>query len=216
MPMAIGMAPTSMVETIHEDSPLAMNEKSRVSRNRSSTRNRAIDEEIIRRQRKATGSRTTSGEKSVHWNPRIGKKRHVHRKDLNKEDRDRIWYNKSDDKLTLATAKVTVKMMMKGQPCDDIDYCSRGLEGKTLIESKKRLKNKRRVLNAVLMEQELQRLEGVKKPEELAKASFKHTKDVSARAYDQGTEDERDVQEYLDDVRTHREDFMKFIKPSAE
>jgi hypothetical protein len=48
---------------------------------------------------------------------------------LRPEEREAIRYTEADTKIILAMAKVTVKMMMKGEVCDDVDYCSRGLEG---------------------------------------------------------------------------------------
>jgi hypothetical protein len=67
--------------------------------------------------------------KRVHWNHKVEKKRHYRTQDLRPEERDAIWYTEADTKIILAMAKVTVKMMMKGETCDDVDYCSRGLEG---------------------------------------------------------------------------------------
>ena len=67
--------------------------------------------------------------KRIHWNHKVEKKRHYRTQDLRPEEREAIWYTDADTKIILAMAKVTVKMMMKGEVCDDIDYCSRGLEG---------------------------------------------------------------------------------------
>jgi hypothetical protein len=67
--------------------------------------------------------------KRVHWNHKVEKKRHYRTQDLRPEEREAIWYTEADTKIILAMAKVTVKMMMKGEVCDDVDYCSRGLEG---------------------------------------------------------------------------------------
>ena len=155
--------------------------------------------------------------KAVRWNPKIVKRWHLRRQDMPADERESYWHTKKDDKLILMTAKVTVKMIMKGEPFDNVDYCSRGLEGKTLIESKTRARNKRKVLTAVLMEQELQRLEGVKNPEQLRKAAFKHTEEIGVRASSQAIEDEQEVQEYLDDVRPFEESLsnLKFEPPQS-
>lgn len=155
--------------------------------------------------------------KAVSWNPKIVKRYTLRRQDMPADERESYWYTKKDDKLVLMTAKVTVKMIMKGEPFDNVDYCSRGLEGKTLIESKKRARNKRKVLTAVLMEQELQRLEGVKNPEQVRKAAFKHTQEICERASHQAIEDEQEVQEYLDDVRSFEESLsnLKFEPPQS-
>merc|ERR1712070_375284 len=103
-------------------------------------------------------------------------------------------------------------MIMKGHVFDDVKDCSRGLECKTMSESKKRVRIKKRTTAALLTEQELQRLEGVKNPERLAKAISKYTKELSALATEQGAEDEQDVQEYLNDVRTR---IQSYSTPSA-
>lgn len=136
----------------------------------------------------------------VHWNPKVEKKRHVMLNDLTIEERDSVWYNENDTKIILAMAKITVKMMMKNELCDDIDYCSRGLEGKTLIGSKKRNRKKSIVRKAVLTEQEVQRMDRVMIPEKLANASMKYTKDVT-EARDYANQDEQDIMEYLNDMR---------------
>lgn len=136
----------------------------------------------------------------VHWNPKVEKKRHVMLNDLTNEERDSVWYNENDTKIILAMAKITVKMMMKNELCDDIDYCSRGLEGKTLIGSKRRNRKKSIVRKAVLREQEVQRVDRVMIPEKLANASIKYTKDIT-EARDYANQDEQDIMEYLNDMR---------------
>ena len=94
-------------------------------------------------------------------------------------------------------AKVPVKMMMKGEPCDDVDYCSRGLEGKTPTGSKRRQKNKLRVRKALLEEQEIQREEGVYDAEYLAKVSLKYSREIGEEAHNAGLRDEQSIQEYI-------------------
>jgi hypothetical protein len=135
--------------------------------------------------------------KSVHWNRKVEKKRHHRCQDLSDDELESYWYTESDTKIILAIAKVTVKMMMKGELCDDIDYCSRGLEGKTPIGSKRRQKNKLRVRKALLEEQEIQREEGVFDPEYLAQVCLKYSREVTIAAHSQGLRDEREIQEYL-------------------
>lgn len=159
---------------------------------------------------------TTGGwpsKKRVHWNTRVSKRRHIQLKDMTAEEKYSVWYSSQDSKLILAMAKVTVKMMMRGEPCDDdTDYCSRGLEGKTREGSKKRNKSKVMVNTAVLMEQEIQRMDKKDDPETIAKASFNCSEVLCRRARLQGTQDERDVGDFLDDVRIDREDFVKQLK----
>ena len=135
--------------------------------------------------------------KSVHWNRKVEKKRHHRCQDLSDDELESYWYTESDTKIILAIAKVTVKMMMKGELCDDIDYCSRGLEGKTPVGSKKRQKNKLRVRKALLEEQDIQREEGVFDPEYLAQVCLKYSREVNIAAHSQGLRDEREIQEYL-------------------
>jgi len=137
------------------------------------------------------------GQKHVHWNHKVEKKRHPRVQDLTVEEREAVWYTEGDTKIILAMAKVTVKMMMKGEPCDDIDYCSRGLEGKTPTGSKRRQKNKLRVRKALLEEQEMQREEGVMDPEYLAEVSRKYSEEVVAEAHNVALCDERNIQDYL-------------------
>ena len=136
--------------------------------------------------------------KRVHWNHKVEKKRHHRLCDLSQEEKESVWYTENDTKIILAMAKVTVKMMMKGEPCDDIDYCSRGLEGKTPAGSKRRQKNKLRVRKALLEEQEIQREEGVRDDLYLAQVSIKYSKDVIEQAHQSGLQDEVCIQEYLD------------------
>lgn len=138
-----------------------------------------------------------SSQKQVHWNHKVEKKRHPRIQDLTVEEREAVWYTEGDTKIILAMAKVTVKMMMKGEPCDDVDYCSRGLEGKTPDGSKRRQKNKLRVRKALLEEQEMQREEGVIDAEYLAQVSIKHSKEIVAEAHTVALMDERSIQDYL-------------------
>ena len=147
-------------------------------------------------------SLTTSGKpkstKRLHWNHKVEKKRHHRLCDLTIEEKEAVWYTCNDTKIILAMAKVTVKMMMRGEPCDDIDYCSRGLEGKTPTGSKRRQKNKLRVRKALLEEQSIQREEDVYDPDYLAQVSIKYSKAVREEAHKSALRDERSIQEYLD------------------
>jgi hypothetical protein len=111
-----------------------------------------------------------------------------------------VWYTENDTKIILAMAKVTVKMMMRGEACDDVDYCSRGLEGKTPAGSKQRQKNKLRVRKALIAEQEMQREEGVHDPEYLAQVSIKNSKDVCIQAHKVAVQDEEEIREYVSSV----------------
>ena len=148
-----------------------------------------------------SSARTRTGEprppRKVHWYHKVEKKRHHRLQDLSPDEKESVWYTENDTKIILAMAKVTVKMMMKGEHCDDVDYCSRGLEGKTPVGSKRRQKNKLRVRKALLEEQEIQREEGVNDPEYLAQVSIKYSADVVQQAHDTALEDERVIQEYL-------------------
>jgi hypothetical protein len=160
--------------------------------------------DCVKQPESAAGSPTDSAKKlekgenkSVHWNRKVEKKRHHRCQDLSDDELECYWYTESDTKIILAIAKVTVKMMMKGEFCDDIDYCSRGLEGKTPVGSKKRQKNKLRVRKALLEEQEIQREEGVFDPEYLAQVCLKYSRETNITAHSQGLRDEREIQEYL-------------------
>ena len=137
------------------------------------------------------------GEKRVHWYHKVLKKKHVRIRDMTPEERQAVWYTEQDSKLILAMAKVTVKMIMKDEPCDDIDYCKRGLEGKTPSGSKRRQKNKMKVRRAVLEEQEIQREEGIFNAEYLAEVARVISQPIIEEAYDKGLQDELNVQEYL-------------------
>ena len=142
-------------------------------------------------------SARSKSQNRVHWNHKVEKKRHYRVQDLSPDERESVWYTEADTKIILAMAKVTVKMMMKGEHCDDVDYCSRGLEGKTPTGSKRRQKNKLRVRKALLEEQEIQREEGVLDTGYLAKLSIKYSQDVVLEAHEVALMDERDIQEYL-------------------
>jgi len=142
----------------------------------------------------------SSDKKSVHWYHKVQKKRHIRIQDMDIDERNAVWYTEADSKLILAMAKVTVKMIMKDEPCDDIDYCSRGLEGKTPAGSKRRQKNKMKVRRAVLEEQDIQRDEGVINIDFLAEVSRMCSKDVVHQAHERGLNDEDAVRQYLHDV----------------
>lgn len=211
----IGITQSTSVETINENSPLThcdtIVDPDRGSNPPQKELQKSVRWNITNPASINTDPPKMAPQMAVHWNPKIVKIHHVHLKDINEADRENLWYNKKDDRLILQKAKVVVKMIMKGEPFDDINYCSRGLEGKTPAESKKRVRAKRRVTAAVLMEQEVQLLEGVKNPEHIANAAFKHTKDLSLKAQEQAVEDEHDIKEYLNDVRTYRDNSDKFI-----
>jgi hypothetical protein len=114
------------------------------------------------------------------------------------EEKEAVWYTENDSKIILGMAKVTVRMMMKGEcPTDDVDYCSRGLEGKTPAGARRRQENKFRCRSALLQEQEMQREEGVFDPDYLAQVSREHSKDVCIQARHAALSDEQAVREYL-------------------
>eukprot|EP00537_Pseudo-nitzschia_pungens_P004761 CAMPEP_0172377298 /NCGR_PEP_ID=MMETSP1060-20121228/68832_1 /TAXON_ID=37318 /ORGANISM="Pseudo-nitzschia pungens, Strain cf. cingulata" /LENGTH=230 /DNA_ID=CAMNT_0013104979 /DNA_START=117 /DNA_END=809 /DNA_ORIENTATION=+ len=153
----------------------------------------------------SNGARRDPSEKSVRWYPKVAKKRHIQIKDMKEEERENVWCSEQDTKMILAMAKVTVKMMMNGDHCDDIDYCSRGLEGKTVVGSKQRSKNKQLIRRAVLKEQEVQRMYGVNRPEEIAKVSFKCSEYIVAEARHKAIRDQEEAQEFLIDVRINQD-----------
>lgn len=146
-----------------------------------------------------TNSDASEGGKRVHWYHKVQKKRHIRIQDMELEERQNIWYTEADSKLILAMAKVTVKMIMKEEACDDIDYCSRGLEGKTPAGSKRRQKNKMKVRRAVLEEQDIQRDEGIINPDFLGEVSRMCSKDVGQQAHERALADEDAVREYIHD-----------------
>lgn len=188
------------IETIKEDAPLEEKPKKkkgvmrRMSIGRKSKKKAASK---LAKQKQADGDSKEKGGKRVHWNHKVEKKRHPRLQDLTQAEKESVWYTEGDTKIILAMAKVTVKMMMKGEPCDDVDYCSRGLEGKTPVGSKRRQKNKLRVRRALLEEQEIQRDEGVFDPDYLAEVSIKNSKDVVLDAHNVALNDERSIQAYL-------------------
>jgi len=147
-----------------------------------------------------TNSSGSGDRKSVHWYHKVQKKRHIRIQDIQAEERDAIWYTEADSKLILAMAKVTVKMMMKDESCDDVDYCSRGLEGKTPSGSKRRQKNKLKVRRAVLEEQDIQRDEGIINIDFLGEVSRMCSKDVGLQAHERGLQDEDAIRDFLHDL----------------
>mmetsp|Transcript_10119 Transcript_10119/g.21122 ORF Transcript_10119/g.21122 Transcript_10119/m.21122 type:complete len:200 (-) Transcript_10119:160-759(-) len=161
------------------------------------------EDDLVAQEKEIHGStkvRDPSAPKKVHWKPdqRLAKKYYcLSKKDMPPEEIQQYWYNKSDDKKIFFEAKMTVKMIMMGKPFDEVTNTCRGLECKTRNESMKRVKAKKKVKNAMKMEQELQRLEGVSNPERLAVAIAQCTKELTEWAEQQGIKDEREVQEYL-------------------
>ena len=215
----IEMSQTSIIETVDKSSPQSLGDTTIDTSEPSGSRAKsAVNEDKMEKTKSCDDPRIIDSKlskKKVHFNPKVEKRRHVALKDIPQEERECLWYSKADDKLILLTAKVVVKMIMKGEPFDDIDYCSRGLEGKTMSESKKRSRNKRKLHSAVMMEQEIERLEGVKNPARLANSARKHTLELSVLAYERGKEDERDIQEYMSDVRAHQGDFRKYLSEQS-
>ena len=134
--------------------------------------------------------------KKVTWNHKVQKKRHPRLCDMTPEEIESVWYTENDSKIILAIAKVTVKMMMKGEPCDDFDYCSRGLEGKTPEGAKRRQLNKAKVRKALLEEQDMQRAEGQMDDVLLAQTSIKHSTPHTQQAHQQGLKDEAEISDY--------------------
>jgi hypothetical protein len=163
----------------------------------------AIDENAPRNGKQKEGVTMTpqedgvTSDKKVHWYHKVLKKRHIRIIDMSSDERQDVWYNEADSKLILAMAKVTVKMIMKDEPCDDIDYCSRGLEEKTPDGSKKRQKNKMKVRKAVLEEQDIQRDEGAINPNLLGEVSRMCSKDAVLKAHQSGLRDERCIRNYI-------------------
>jgi len=143
--------------------------------------------------------------KKVTWRPDeiLAKKYYsLSKKDMPDEEKRSYWYNKQDDKKIFTEAKMTVKMIMMGKEFDDVTNTPRGLECKTRNESMKRVRVKKRVTAALKTEQELQRLEGVRNPERLAVLIAQHTKELATLAAEQGVEDAKEVEEYLNEART--------------
>jgi len=211
----------SRVGTIAEDSHLTQKDINNGSTHSSSRKRSAVD----RNKKGSSSSRNNKSnattnpastsrdpsKKAVHWNPKVVKKRHIQLKDMKDEERESVWYNDNDSRIMLAMAKVTVKMMMNGEACDGINYCSRGLEGKTMDGSKIRNKHKNLVRHAVLTLQEIHRMDGMNNPEELANVSFECTEIPFTEARDKAIQDERDIQAYLNDVRIHRDYCLKLL-----
>jgi hypothetical protein len=196
MPVRSRSQKPAMVATIDEESPLddlCGNPKGAVKKSESF--NDGVKKPAL------TTSAKAKNIKRLHWNHKVEKKRHHRLCDLKEAEKECVWYTENDTKIILGMAKVTVKMMMKGEPCDDVDYCSRGLEGKTPTGSKRRQKNKQRVRKALLEEQTIQREEGVYDPEYLAQVSIKYSKTVIEEAYQSGLRDERAIEEYLNITR---------------
>ncbi|CAJ1965943.1 unnamed protein product [Cylindrotheca closterium] len=182
------MGKLDQVGTIDEN--LTLDDKARLQK----------EEERMSPTEDTTDSTEKTEKKGVHWYHKVQKKRHIRIQDMEQEERNSTWYTEADSKLILAMAKVTVKMIMKDEPCDDVDYCSRGLEGKTPAGSKRRQKNKMKVRRAVLEEQDIQRDEGVINMDFLGEVSRMCSKDVGQQAHERGLADEDAVREYLHDV----------------
>jgi len=171
-----------------------------------------IDRKNRRSRNNLNTSRKSKKSTLVCWNSKLEKKRHIKLSDMTEEERDSIWYTESDTKIILAMAKITVKMMMRNEPCDDIDYCTRGLEGKTASGAKRRSKTKSVVRKAVLLEQKRQYLDGRNDPTKLANISFNCTRDNGDKARENGIKDELDISDYINDTRER----MKYYNVSTK
>lgn len=187
------------IEPIIEDRPLPPNDISdgSVRKRNSGHRRKRISSSKSKSIADPPGAKICSSKKSVHWNPKVTKKRHIQIADIKEKEKENVWYTKEETKIILAMAKATVKMMMSGQLLDNIDYCSRGLEGKTLIGAKKRGKYKQAVRSSVMKEQEMQRMSGINRPEDLAKVSLGCTETPIAKARNRAAKDEQEAREYL-------------------
>jgi len=153
--------------------------------------------------------------KHVRFDKHITKHYGLSKKDMPTDEREKYWYTKTDDRKVFMNAKLTVRMIMKGMPFDDVENCARGLECKTQSESKKRVRNKKKATAALLSEQERQRLQGAKNPERLARAVQKYTKELADLATELAIQDEKDVQEYLIDTRNDLQSLSSPKSPAS-
>ena len=167
------------------------------ARNLSDCFNESFSTPSIGHETSSITSSSRRKKKSVSWSKKRQWRRHHRICDLSKEEQEAVWYTPEDSKIILAMARVTVKMMMNGEVCDDVDYCSRGLEGKTLEGSKIRKENKHRLKQAVFAEQEVQFQENVWDPKYLAMVSESMSQKGVREAYIAGLQDAKSVREYI-------------------
>jgi hypothetical protein len=147
--------------------------------------------------KKETQKRVVHFDKTVHYT----EIRHI--RDFSQDEVEAIWMTMRDYQIIKAMVKSTVIMMMKGEPIpeEDLDLCTRGLEFRTKVGSKIRLRNKLRARFAVLNEQDLQRDEGFCDPSYIAMACLEVSLDCRQGARARALYDEKVIQCYLADVR---------------
>jgi hypothetical protein len=136
------------------------------------------------------------------------------------EEIDTIWFNKTDYQKIKKGLLETVKFMSCKNPIEKSSekHCARGLEGRTLRGSCDRLKNKVEVVNAVLLEQDMQRNEGINDSEDIADASCSVSYRSVQAALRFGHQDEQAVLEYLKEAtatKEHADGPRKRIKISS-
>ena len=85
-----------------------------------------------------------------------------HLNDYTEAEIAEMWYTQTEIELIRSMVNMTVKRMEKAEPFTEDDlFCSRGLEGRTKQDYKKRVQHKRSLIREVLIEQEEQRRQGV-------------------------------------------------------
>jgi hypothetical protein len=106
----------------------------------------------------------------------------------------RLSYSKADYVTMMAENHATIQMMNSGTTYfGSENLCSRGLEGRTRLGSRRKLNIKRRARDAVLNEQQRQRDEGIQDPEMISEVYKGFTRPCHTQAHRLGIRDYESV-----------------------
>lgn len=123
----------------------------------------------------------------------------LHGNDMSEKVRARYWMTEEEHQEIKTECRQTIlKMMRNDEAIDaqDSDFCSRGLEMRTKQGQKDKCTRKEAVKRAVLLQQHLQRAEGIIDCEFLAVVSSVKTKASAEAAYETALRDAEEARLY--------------------
>ena len=106
--------------------------------------------------------------KSVHFNRRVKCKWHIARNSYTQEEIENTWWQSDDYAQIRRDAKKTIDLMELDYPFDEVTNTSKGLEGRTTRVIRKRILERRKVLDVVFDEQYRQWQGDEEEPEKIA------------------------------------------------
>lgn len=115
------------------------------------------------------------------------------RKDFSDQEVESIWYTGREYYYIKKVNNATVKMMSRGRELNPEVHCIRGLECRTEDGQENKSRNKMMARNAVLQEQEYQKLERICEPALFAQVSRVASHCARKDARERGLQDERDA-----------------------